>query len=56
MEALKRKNQEEAGIIDINDFDGVTDAKKAALLSLQTKKKGAVNKGVVGQYPFFAPD
>lgn len=34
MEALKRKKEEETGIIDINNFDGVTEAKKAALLSL----------------------
>ncbi len=33
-EELKRKNDEEAGLIDVNQFDGVTEAKKAALLSL----------------------
>ena len=42
--------------MDVNDFDGVIEAKKAALLSLQTKKIGGINKGVIGQYPYFAPD
>ena len=29
--------QERGGIVDVNNFDGVTEAKKAALASLQKK-------------------
>ena len=53
----QQKNLEEkAGLVDVKRFDGITDAKKAALLSLSKKQTGKVNKGVIGQYPYFAPD
>lgn len=47
---------EDRGIVDVANFDGVTDAKKAALLSIANVKKGKFTKGVVGQYPYYAQD
>ena len=52
----RRIEMEDRGIVDVANFDGVTDAKKAALLSIANVKKGKYTKGVVGQYPFYAPD
>jgi hypothetical protein len=41
VQSIDEKNeilrQERGGIVDVNNFDGVTEAKKAALASLQKK-------------------
>jgi hypothetical protein len=52
----KRIQLEDRGIVDVANFDGVTDAKKAALLSIANVKIGKYTNGVVGQYPYYAPD
>ena len=44
-------------IFDIKNYDTVEDAKRAALASLSTQKRGKINKlGVIAQYPYFAKD
>ena len=49
--------RERGGLVDVNNFNGVTDAKLAALESLKQNTKGVHNKyGAVGQFPYFAPD
>ena len=44
-------------IFDIKNYDTVEDAKRAALASLSTQKRGKIYKlGVIAQYPYFAKD
>lgn len=44
------------GYFDHNDYGGILGAKLAALKSIQFQEKGAINKGYVGSFPYFAPD
>jgi hypothetical protein len=51
-----RKVKSEA-VFDLKNHFTVEDAKRAALASLTTQKRGKINKlGVIAQYPYFAKD
>jgi len=53
----KMRKVKSEDIFDIKNYDTVEDAKRAALASLSTQKRGKINKlGVIAQYPYFAKD